>query len=85
MINTICICGAGTMGSGIAQVCARSGFATILYDFNESILVKAKASIENNIQYLVDKEKYPIRKKQASILEYILPMIYKSCKGRSYN
>ena len=26
MINTICICGAGTMGSGIAQAVASAGF-----------------------------------------------------------
>ena len=36
--NTICICGAGTMGSGIAQVSAQSGYYTILFDVNESIL-----------------------------------------------
>ncbi len=64
MINTICICGAGTMGSGIAQVCAQSGFATILYDFNESILTKAKESIEKNIQYLFDKEKISAEEKK---------------------
>ena len=29
-INTICVCGAGTMGSGIAQVAAQSGFSTLL-------------------------------------------------------
>jgi UDP-N-acetyl-D-mannosaminuronate dehydrogenase len=38
MIITICICGAGTMGSGIAQVAAQSGFATILFDVNETVL-----------------------------------------------
>jgi len=29
-IKTICICGAGTMGSGIAMVAAQAGFDTIL-------------------------------------------------------
>jgi len=54
---TICICGAGTMGSGIAQAAASSGFYTILYELNEAVLEKAKASIEENLQSLVEKRK----------------------------
>ena len=57
MTITICICGAGTMGSGIAQVAAQSGFNTILFDVNIAALDKAKNFIEQNLQYLVDKEK----------------------------
>lgn len=57
MIQTICICGAGTMGSGIAQVCAQSGFHTLLYDVNPAVLLMARASIENNLTTLVAKNK----------------------------
>ncbi len=57
MINTNCICGAGTMGSGIAQVSAQNGFNTILFDVNETVIDKAKAGIQKNLQYLVDKQK----------------------------
>lgn len=57
MIQTICICGAGTMGSGIAQAAAQSGFYTILYELNAAILEKAKGAIENNLQALVEKNK----------------------------
>ena len=56
-INTICVCGAGTMGSGIAQVAAQSGFRTILYELNEEVLAKAKASMTISLQTLVDKGK----------------------------
>lgn len=56
-INTICVLGAGTMGSGIAQVSAQSGFNTLLYDINEEILSKAKTNIQKSLQTLVDKEK----------------------------
>ena len=45
MIHTICICGAGTMGSGIAQVAAQAGFHTLLYDVNKEMLAKGKAAI----------------------------------------
>src|SRR6186997_3225789 len=55
--STICICGAGTMGSGIAQAAASSGFHVILYELNAAVLEKAKASIEKNLQSLVDKRK----------------------------
>jgi 3-hydroxybutyryl-CoA dehydrogenase len=61
---TICICGAGTMGSGIAQVAAQSGFATILFDVNENVLDKSKKIIQKNLQYLVDKNKIDAEEKE---------------------
>jgi 3-hydroxybutyryl-CoA dehydrogenase len=56
-INSICVCGAGTMGSGIAQAAAQSGFHTILYELNESVLEKAKKGIHQNLDSLVTKGK----------------------------
>ncbi len=56
-IHTICVIGAGTMGSGIAQVAAQSGFETLLFDINTEVLSKATTAIQKNLQYLVDKEK----------------------------
>jgi 3-hydroxybutyryl-CoA dehydrogenase len=55
--SIICICGAGTMGSGIAQAAAASGFYTTLYELNDAVLEKAKVSIEKNLQSLVEKRK----------------------------
>ena len=55
--SIICVCGAGTMGSGIAQATAASGFYTILYELNDAVLEKAKASIEKNLRSLVEKRK----------------------------
>ena len=55
--SIICICGAGTMGSGIAQAAAAAGFYTILYELNDAVLEKAQASIENSLQSLVEKRK----------------------------
>jgi len=56
-ISTICVIGAGTMGSGIAQVAAQNGFYTLLFDINTEVLSKAKIGIEKNLQFLVDKQK----------------------------
>lgn len=63
-INSICVCGAGTMGSGIAQAAAQAGFATILYELNTVVLEKAQAGIEKNLQSLVDKGKMTAEEKQ---------------------
>lgn len=57
MIQTVCVCGGGTMGSGIAQAIAQAGLYTILYELNTSVLEKAKENIEANLQLLVDKKK----------------------------
>jgi 3-hydroxybutyryl-CoA dehydrogenase len=54
-IQTICICGAGTMGSGIAQVAAMSGFHTIQFDVNTEMLSKSRASITAQLERLVSK------------------------------
>jgi 3-hydroxybutyryl-CoA dehydrogenase len=54
-MNKICICGAGTMGSGIAQACASAGFSTTLYDLNEEVLERAKQKINNDLDKLVEK------------------------------
>ncbi|HEY9362905.1 MAG TPA: 3-hydroxyacyl-CoA dehydrogenase NAD-binding domain-containing protein [Chitinophagaceae bacterium] len=63
-IKTICICGAGTMGSGIAQVCATAGYKTILYEVNTEVLEKAKANIEKGLSILVTKNKITAAEKE---------------------
>lgn len=56
-IKTICICGAGTMGSGIAMVSAQAGFQTILFDLNAAVLEKAQTSILASWNQLLTKGK----------------------------
>ncbi len=53
----ICICGAGTMGSGIAQAAAQAGFPVILYELHAPTLEKAKLSIQQSLSLLVSKAK----------------------------
>lgn len=65
-MNSICVCGSGTMGSGIAQVAAAAGFRTILYDLNEEALAKAKEKLQKDLQALVDKQKLTAEKKEAT-------------------
>jgi 3-hydroxybutyryl-CoA dehydrogenase len=57
MIKTICVCGAGTMGSGIAQIAAMSGYTTLLYDLDEQMVQKGRNAIEASLRQLTDKKK----------------------------
>jgi 3-hydroxybutyryl-CoA dehydrogenase len=65
VINSICVCGAGTMGSGIAQAAAQAGFSALLYELNPAVLSNAKTSIEKNLLSLVDKGKMSTTDKEA--------------------
>jgi 3-hydroxybutyryl-CoA dehydrogenase len=70
-MNTICICGAGTMGSGIAQVAASAGFTSVLYDVNGEMIEKAKNKLQKDLDVLVARQKMTPEKKE-SILELIV-------------
>lgn len=64
VINRICVCGAGTMGSGIAQAAAQAGFYTLLYELNPVVLERAITGIEKNLQSLTEKKKITSEEKQ---------------------
>ena len=64
MISSICVIGAGTMGSGIAQTAAQNGFYTLLFDINGEVLEQAKTSIQKSLQYLLDKQKISAEEKE---------------------
>jgi 3-hydroxybutyryl-CoA dehydrogenase len=70
-IKKVCVCGAGTMGYGIAQVCSASGCETVLYDVNETIVENAKNKIEEELEKLIQKQKINEEQKK-QILEKII-------------
>jgi 3-hydroxybutyryl-CoA dehydrogenase len=80
-IQTICICGAGTMGSGIAQVSALSGFYTILYELNEAVLEKAKTSIKKNLENLVEKGKITLDQQRVALQSIKFTNNLPECSG----
>ncbi|MGQ7247983.1 3-hydroxybutyryl-CoA dehydrogenase [Halomonas sp. V046] len=53
--SLIGVVGAGTMGQGIAQVLAQSGFDVALYDVSSDQLTRAQAAIDKGLSRLVDK------------------------------
>ncbi|MCC5919954.1 MAG: NAD(P)-binding domain-containing protein [Cyclobacteriaceae bacterium] len=56
-IRKVALLGAGTMGSGIAQLSAISGRETIVYDPSPENLEKAQKAIESNITKGIEKGK----------------------------
>jgi 3-hydroxybutyryl-CoA dehydrogenase len=66
-VSTIGIIGAGTMGSGIAQVCAGAGLDVILTDVNETIVEKGAAAVARNLDRLVASRRLSIPDKEAAL------------------
>ena len=66
-INKVGIIGAGTMGNGIAQTCAMSGFAVVMLDINETAIQKGLATITNSLDRLIKKEKINEGQKAAAL------------------
>jgi len=56
-IKTVGVVGAGTMGNGIAQVFAQSGFSVRLVDVAQPMLDRARGAIEKSLAKLVEKGK----------------------------
>lgn len=56
-IKRIGVVGSGTMGTGIAQICAESGFEVVLSDVEESILDKAVRAIGRFVRRKAEKGK----------------------------
>lgn len=54
-IRKIGVIGAGTMGSGIAQVAAMAGFSVVLQDLSEPALDRARQSMDSSLSRLVKK------------------------------
>jgi len=56
-VKTIGVVGAGTMGSGIAQIVAASSFDVILNDISEDALKRGIRIIERSLKKLTEKGK----------------------------
>ncbi|WP_460139616.1 3-hydroxybutyryl-CoA dehydrogenase [Pseudomonas sp. S2_E01] len=66
-LQNIGVIGAGTMGNGIAQVCAQAGFKVTLIDIADSALQKALATIDKNLERQVSKETLTPAQKLATL------------------
>jgi 3-hydroxybutyryl-CoA dehydrogenase len=64
-IKTIGVVGCGTMGGGIAQLCAQSGYKVVVSEVNAELLKRGLGVIDKNLARLVEKGKIPQAEKDA--------------------
>jgi len=69
----VAVFGAGTMGQGIAQVCAQAGLTTLLFDSRDGAVKDAIASIEKGLEGLVSKGRLTASDRQA-VLNRLKPI-----------
>ncbi|GEP95036.1 3-hydroxyacyl-CoA dehydrogenase NAD-binding domain-containing protein [Chitinophaga cymbidii] len=95
MIETIAVCGAGTMGAGIAQVSAAAGYYTLLFDARREALDKGMAQIKKNLDTAAAKGKLepgrvseilsrvrPVNDAQDCIAEVVIEAIVESIPAK---
>ncbi|MGE7588819.1 3-hydroxybutyryl-CoA dehydrogenase [Peribacillus sp. NPDC101480] len=64
-IQKVMVIGAGQMGSGIAQVCAMSGYEVLLHDLKDEYVEKGLGTITKNLSRQVEKGKMEAEEKGA--------------------
>jgi 3-hydroxybutyryl-CoA dehydrogenase len=79
--ETVCVCGAGTMGSGIAQVTATAGFPTILFEVSAGVLQRAQEAIHGDLKKLVAKGKLTEEKADAVFKNIRFTSDVQQCRG----
>ncbi|MEM1537461.1 MAG: 3-hydroxyacyl-CoA dehydrogenase family protein [Candidatus Nezhaarchaeales archaeon] len=60
-VKTIAIWGAGRMGSGIAEVCARAGYQVVLRDISEKALQTGIEAVKDSMKKAVERGKMTIK------------------------
>ncbi|MFC1867089.1 3-hydroxyacyl-CoA dehydrogenase family protein [Thermodesulfobacteriota bacterium] len=66
-IEKVGIVGCGLMGSGIAQVCAQSGYEVVVSESNEDLLDKGLESIKRFLDKGIEKGKISVEEKDATL------------------
>ena len=96
MIRTVGVVGAGTMGNGIAQVFAQSGFSVRLHDASAPAVAKAQATIEKSLAKFVEKGKMSAADRDATLgrlaaspslddfaaVDYVVEAIYENADAK---
>ena len=65
-IKSVAVLGGGLMGSGIAQVCAASGYSTVVREISDELCARARTAIERSFDKSIAKEKATAADKDAA-------------------
>jgi 3-hydroxybutyryl-CoA dehydrogenase len=66
-LDRIAVLGSGTMGHGIAQVCAAAGYRTRLFDVSEAAVTAGRARIAANLDKGIEKGKVTEAERDATL------------------
>ena len=66
-IKKVGVVGAGIMGSGIAQVCAQSGYQTVVSEINDQLLRKGLGAVNSSLSAGVERGKLTQADKEATL------------------
>ncbi|WP_335944112.1 3-hydroxybutyryl-CoA dehydrogenase [Pseudomonas sp. G166] len=80
-LHTIGVIGAGTMGNGIAQVCALAGFEVTLLDISSTALEKALVTVAKNLDRQIAKQTLSEAQKQLALDKIRTSTDYASLAG----
>jgi 3-hydroxybutyryl-CoA dehydrogenase len=67
MIQTVGIIGAGTMGNGIAQICAAAGLSVVMVDISDAAVNRGLSTVGGSLDRLVKKEKMSAADRDATL------------------
>lgn len=77
------VIGAGTMGNGIAQVCAVAGLSVTMVDVSDAAVAKGLAALSSSLDRLVKKEKLTAADKDAALARVQGTTAYADLAGAS--
>ncbi|MBV6288233.1 3-hydroxybutyryl-CoA dehydrogenase [Pseudomonas aegrilactucae] len=80
-IENIAVIGAGTMGNGIAQVCAVAGYQVTLIDVSEAALERGLATLRKNLERQVGKQTLQAAQAEAALTRITTSTDYTRLKG----
>jgi 3-hydroxybutyryl-CoA dehydrogenase len=67
MIDIVGVIGAGTMGNGIAQVCAGAGLQVVMTDISDAAVQRGLSTVGGSLERLVKKEKMSAADREAAM------------------
>lgn len=76
----IAVIGTGTMGNGIAQAFAQSGYQVIMKDLSDALLQRAKGNIDKSLSRIVAKEKMSADEKDQILARIATTLSYDDIK-----
>jgi 3-hydroxybutyryl-CoA dehydrogenase len=67
MIEIVGVVGAGTMGNGIAQICAAAGLQVVMTDISDAAVQRGLSTVGSSLERLVKKEKMSAADREAAL------------------